>query len=204
MNLAEKYIAGLKQAYADQDADAQWKELEDVAEGVSPENLEKLRAAYLEIPETLVDLLKKVDGTYWRKYGDTTICRYFFGSPELEEYPYYLLSAEQMLERTPWKQAWLEELVSREADGCEVDEKITKDEKQLNWLHFSDCMNNGGSSKLFIDFSPSPEGVKGQVVCYVHDPDEVVVVADSFDEYLQTLMENEYDFINEDNVGDDE
>ena len=204
MNLAEKYMAGLKQAYIDQDADARWEKLEDVAEGVSPENLEKLRTAYPEIPETLVDLLKKVDGTYWRKYGDMTLVLYFFGSPELEEYPYYLLSAEQMLERTPKKQSWLEEMVRREEDCCEVDEKITKDGTQLNWLHFSDCMNNGGTSQLFIDFSPSPKGVKGQVVCYVHDPDELVVVADSFDEYLQSLMENGYDFINEDTVGDDE
>ena len=35
---------------------------------------------------------------------------------------------------------------------------------------------------------------------YLHDPDEMVVVADSFDEYLQMLMDEEYDFINEDTV----
>ena len=66
------------------------------------------------------------------------------------------------------------------------------------WLHFSDCMNNGGTSKLFIDFSPSSKGVKGQVVRYLHDPDKITVIADSFDEYLQMLMDNGYNFINED------
>lgn len=35
---------------------------------------------------------------------------------------------------------------------------------------------------------------------YLHDPDELVIIADSFDEYLQMLMENEYDFINEDSL----
>ena len=66
------------------------------------------------------------------------------------------------------------------------------------WLHVSDCMNNGGTSKLFIDFSPSSKGVKGQVVRYLHDPDKITVIADSFDEYLQMLMDNGYNFINED------
>lgn len=57
-----------------------------------------------------------------------------------------------------------------------------------------------GTSQLFIDFLPSAEGKKGQIVRYLHDPDELVIIADSFDEYLQMLMENEYDFINEDSL----
>ena len=71
------------------------------------------------------------------------------------------------------------------------------------WLHFSDCMNNGGTSQLFIDFSPSEKGVKGQVVMYVHDPDELRVIAESFDEYLEMLIESGCDFINGDTVGED-
>ena len=70
--------------------------------------------------------------------------------------------------------------------------------KGIKCAGFSDCMNNGGTSKLFIDFSPSSKGVKGQVVRYLHDPDKITVIADSFDEYLQMLMDNGYNFINED------
>lgn len=72
----------------------------------------------------------------------------------------------------------------------------------MRWLHFSDCMNNGGTSQLFIDFSPSDKGVKGQIVRFLHDPDEIKVIADSFEEYLQQLIDDGYDFINEDTVGD--
>lgn len=57
-------------------------------------------------------------------------------------------------------------------------------------------MNNGGSSQLFIDFSPSERGVKGQIVRFLHDPDEMKVIANSFDEYLQMLIDNKYAFIN--------
>ena len=35
---------------------------------------------------------------------------------------------------------------------------------------------------------------------YLHDPDELVIVADSFDEYLQMLIDQDYLFINEDSM----
>lgn len=79
-----------------------------------------------------------------------------------------------------------------------IDEKITDRTDALCWLHFSDCMNNGGTSQLFIDFSPSARGTKGQIVRYLHDPDEFVVIADSFDDYLQVVMGHKYDFIADD------
>ena len=68
----------------------------------------------------------------------------------------------------------------------------------MKWLHFSDCMNNAGTSQLFIDFSPSEKGVKGQIVRFLHDPDEIGVIANSFDEYLEELIESGLDFISED------
>ena len=56
-------------------------------------------------------------------------------------------------------------------------------------------MNNGGTSSLFLDFNPTSEGKVGQVVRFLHDPDSFKVIADSFDEYLQKLMNKDYDFI---------
>ncbi len=38
------------------------------------------------------------------------------------------------------------------------------------------------------------------IVCYLHDPDELVIIADNFDEYLQMLMDRAYDFITEENI----
>ena len=70
----------------------------------------------------------------------------------------------------------------------------------MKWLHFSDCMNNAGTSQLFIDFLPSEKGVKGQIVRFLHDPDKIEVIADSFDEYLEKFMEYGLDFISEDTI----
>ena len=83
---------------------------------------------------------------------------------------------------------WGDYLIDRDFDDIQVDEGICDDMDQLNFLHFSDCMNNGGKGK------------KGQVLRFLHDPDELVIVADSFDEYLQMLIDQDYSFINEDTL----
>ncbi len=196
--LAQKYIDGLKEAYTDCNAAEVWEEFVQTAHGVSDDDLSRLRTFYPELPGSLEALLQFADGTYYREYqkGKKT-CLYFLGS-DLEEYPYYLLSAEQMLETKDNFQKWGDYLIEREYDDIPVDERITDDLEALHWLHFSDCMNNGGTSQLYIDFSPSETGKTGQIVRFVHDPDELTVIADSFDEYLEMLMEQEYDFINED------
>ncbi len=197
MNLAQKYVDGLKKAYYEIGGGKQWEQLEKVMHGASKDDIEKLRVLYPDIPDSLLQLLEIVDGTYWRKYGEVQVRLPFLGS-DMEEYPYYLLSAQQMIDTKDRFRMWGDYLINREDDDIPVDEGICDDFSKLCLLHFSDCRNNGGTSQLFIDFSPSAKGKKGQVLRYLHDPDEFVIAADSFDEYLQMLMDNEYDFITED------
>jgi cell wall assembly regulator SMI1 len=65
------------------------------------------------------------------------------------------------------------------------------------YLHFSDCMNNGGNSSLFIDFNPADQGVSGQIIRFLHDLDEFKVIANSFDEYLQGLINDCFRYVYE-------
>lgn len=199
MNIAEKYVDGLKKAYYEVGGKEQWDDFENVMHGASKEDMEKLQALYPDIPESLLQLLELVDGTYWREYGGEKVAFYFLGS-DVEEYPYYLLSAQQMIKNKDKFPSWGDYLIDRDFDDVPVDERIIDDVDSLCWLHFSDCMNNGGTSQLFIDFSPSEKGKKGQIVRFLHDPDELIVIADSFDAYLQMLMENEYEFITDETV----
>lgn len=198
--IVQKYLTCLEDAYYEQNAGKDWENFKKVVHGVSDEDLKALQELYPDIPESLVQLLEFVDGTYWREYAGEKITFFFLGSA-LEEYPYYLLSARQMTDKEDF--SWLNEYIDREFDELEIDDRIIDDSSKMCWLHFSDCMNNGGSSQLFIDFSPSKSGVKGQIVMYVHDPDELTVIADSFDEYLEMLIESGCDFINEDTVDED-
>ncbi|WP_294331482.1 SMI1/KNR4 family protein [uncultured Chryseobacterium sp.] len=194
--ITELYVAGLKKAYFENQGKESWEHFEKIKHGLAEENIQKLKELYPEIPDALIDLLKYVDGTYWKEYEGEKIAFYFLGS-DMEEYPYYLLSSGEIIENHDLAFRYYADYIEGKYEGVDIDEKITGAAKSLNWLHFSDCMNNGGTSQLFIDFSPSEKGTKGQIVRFVHDPDEFTVIADSFEEYLKMLIANGYNFINE-------
>ena len=199
MDIAKKYIEELKKAYYENGGKEVWDNFEKIKEGVTEENIKKLKEEFLEVPDSLIELLKIVDGTYHREYQGQRIAFYLLGS-DVMGYPYYLLSSSQILENKKDGYYLFGGYIDGEYEDVEVDEKITDDSEKIKWLHFSDCMNNGGTSKLFIDFSPSEKGKKGQIVRYLHDPDEIKVIADSFDEYLEKLMEYGLDFISENTI----
>lgn len=195
-DIVRRYIEGLEQAYLNNGGEEKWREFVNVKEGASSENIARIKELFPDVPESLLGLLEYADGTYFRKYGDITIRLYFLGS-ELEEYPYYLLSSEEIIENKSLAQEWYSDYVNREFDPADipVDDRIIDDASKMKWLHFSDCMNNGGSSQLFIDFSPSESGTIGQIVMFVHDSDRIEVIANSFDEYLEKMIKWEFDFI---------
>ena len=199
MDIAKKYIEELKKAYYENGGKEVWDNFEKIKEGATEENIKKLKEEFLEVPDSLIELLKIVDGTYHREYQGQRIAFYLLGS-DVMGYPYYLLSSSQILESKDDAYKYYADYVDRKYEEVEIDEEIINDSKKMRWLHFSDCMNNGGTSKLFIDFSPSEKGKKGQIVRYLHDPDEIKVIADSFDEYLEKLMEYGLDFISEDTI----
>ena len=207
MSIAQQYIEGLKNAYfhaGDLSAE-EWIHFESIRQGVSADDEMKLLKQYPEIPASLVELLEFADGTYWRQYGDEEIAFYFLGS-DVDEggYPYYLYSAQQLLEDNDMDYGdnfadlfyWYKEEMEKEGGSdLFVDQRIRQDGSRCEWLCFSDCMNNGGTSSLFIDFTPAESGRNGQIIRFLHDPDRLDVIADSFDEYLKMVMDRNYAFI---------
>lgn len=197
MNIAEQYISGLRKAYSDNGGNEVWEHFENIKHGAAKEDLEKLKIVYPEIPDSFINLLEYVDGTYWREYAGEEIAFYFLGS-DVWEYPYYFLSSKEILDNQNIAIKYYSDYIERKYDDVKMDDKITNKPDEVKWLHFSDCMNNGGTSQLFIDFSPSEKGKVGQIVRFLHDPDEFKVIAESFDDYLKKMIGNGFDFINED------
>ena len=196
MALGKEYIEKLKTVYINRTSDVEnWTELEKSSHGASEDDLQNLITHFPNIPKSLLEILKMVDGTYYRQYGDSEICAYFFGS--LDGYPHYLFSAKEMLSDVP--SDWIEECINWNIE-CDmpIDERITTIYDNLKWLKFTDCMNNGGTSQFYIDFSPSDKGKYGQIISFVHDPDEFTVIADSFDEFLQLIINGNFKFIYDD------
>lgn len=67
------------------------------AYGATKEDIDILSLKYPNCPESLIYLLENIDGTYWRKYGENEVTVCILGS-DVEEYPYYLLSTQEMIE----------------------------------------------------------------------------------------------------------
>ncbi|MDR3323918.1 MAG: SMI1/KNR4 family protein, partial [Zoogloeaceae bacterium] len=206
MELIDAYLNGLKAKLRQIRADGFETTLEEdnIEEilanlerlpGASADDLARLKAAYPDCPDALLVLLRAIDGTYGREWQGEKIWLLILGS-DLFEYPYHLLSTAQILAGVA-KQTSIRNIYTVHLEEIEFDPRIDPDLPIGQRLHFSDCMNNGGSSQLFVDFNPREDGKVGQIVRFVHDPDGYQVIADSFADYLQWLMNNEYEFISE-------
>ena len=183
MSLAEKYVELLKENYAKNGKDFSLNEgsLFKIDEEQERKLLEK------NIPSTLIDLLKIVSGddqAVLGTYNDIII-------------PYRLYSSFEILnENTSYIIEYLPELY--EYDDEAIDERIDVNSKNLIWFPIAeDSINNGGLSALYIDMTPSSKGTVGQIVMFLHDPDTFMVIADSFDEYLEKIIDSDFRFINE-------
>lgn len=196
MSLVDRFLSGLIPRLSADNA-AQWAHVQ----GASADDLQGLRAQWPKVPDSLLELLSRVDGTYFRGYPGGEVCVLMLGSDvEDGRYPYYLSSAADIFEdqdewddsiRTIYEE-WLDDEPEILGDGIDAD--VPMDRR----LCFSHCTNNGGTSKLYLDFNPAPGGTVGQVVRYLHDPDSYIVIAPSFDAYLQQLIDRDYAFIRHD------
>lgn len=189
----DRFITGLVARLPDEDA-VQWA----WTEGASEQDLQRLRARWPQVPESLLALLARVDGTHFRPCSKGEVCVPMLGS-DLGDYPYYLRSVNQIFEdsaqwddsiRTIYEE-WLDEEPDILGAGIDADVPMSRR------LCFSHCVNNGGTSMLYLDFDPGPGGQAGQVVRYLHDPDGYVVIAPGFDAYLQQLIDGGYGFIDQ-------
>lgn len=194
MSLVEIYLAGLRKALPAE----KLSELKH-AHGACTADVQRLTERYPLCPASLVELLGRIDGTHYRDYPDGKVMVLVLGS-DVFEYPYYLSSIDQILEESDTYTrsiaqiyaGYLDEMPDLIGPGIEI--TLGMHER----LCFSHCMNNGGSSKLYIDFNPTPGGTVGQVMRFLHDPDNYEVIAPSFDHYLQQLIDDDYAFVFED------
>ena len=65
--LAKAYYDGLKEAYYSYDGQEVWDRFESAVRGASQEDINWLLKFYPDAPESLIELLKLVDGTYYRE-----------------------------------------------------------------------------------------------------------------------------------------
>ena len=199
---ATKYFTRLKEKMHElaDDGSILESDLNDLNQltGASESDIGRLKEAYPSCPELLIEMLKYVNGTYWRAIpnSDREAAVAVLASMDYR-YPHYLLSVDQIIADRANEESLVDAYGDDIADLMEIDPRIDPSVPEGEWLHFTDCVNNGGTSRLYIDFSPAADGTKGQIIEYVHDPDEYTVIAESFDEYIQEIMDLDFPFIEE-------
>jgi cell wall assembly regulator SMI1 len=72
------------------------------------------------------------------------------------------------------------------ADPKPRDHRLLPGWFQSGWLPFAEF--GGGSLLLLADHSPAASGARGQIIGFVHDPDEMVYVAPTFAEFLEASL----------------
>lgn len=196
MQIVDQYLAGLRHALPP----APRQRLMGAA-GASAAQLHSLLQAFPDCPASLLALLSQINGTHWDDDDDGATAVLVLGADAaMGSYPYFLRSVEQILED---RQLYPDSIVEIYGDppGDEdvvVDSGIDVHASGAERLCFAHCMNNGGTSMLYLDFAPGTGGVAGQVIRFLHDPDEYRVIAAGFDDYLQLQIQQEYVFVDPD------
>ncbi|WP_440109599.1 SMI1/KNR4 family protein [Paenibacillus sp. QZ-Y1] len=111
---------------------------------------------------------------------------------------------EEIDECTPFYLMSLDEIRETKQYFCEVDEKLEayyspEEISELDpeikpylfhkqWMPFATMA--GGSLYLMLDFDPTDEGTYGQIIMYVHDPDFVYYLTDTFTNLLTVSNRN--------------
>ncbi|MFE6075896.1 SMI1/KNR4 family protein [Paenibacillus sp. NPDC057886] len=191
------------------ETNARWNDLFDTLNELLNEKVqdEEIRQLYEEYQhrkgaseETLivleeefgVRLPKDFRAFYKRRDGSGYAFHVLYpGDAEREECtPFYLMSLEEIRET---KQYFCD--VDEKLDEYYSAEEISKLDPEIKpylfhkeWIPFATMA--GGSLYLMLDFDPAEKGTYGQIIMYVHDPDFVYYLTDTFTELLEVSNRN--------------
>lgn len=187
--LIDEYLNGLLKAYKDADVH-QFKLIPPASEN----QINHLKSIYPKVPNELLELLKRIDGTDG-VYNQERVRVPFF---EDGEFPFTFCSTETMLEHANSDCSWAE-LYDLSQEDIEYEEIFSCEINPLascnDWLHLG--KNMVCYSNLYIDFNPSKFGKEGQIIFYLNDPDSYFSIADSFTDLLKMNINSNFEVLKE-------
>ena len=98
---------------------------------------------------------------------------------EIENTKHYFQNRDALLTEFP------EHFTSQDIEKMR-DERIKPYLFNKKWIPFAQYCD---SCYLMLDFDPDREGQEGQIICYIHDPDEIIYVAESLTELIEGIMD---------------
>ena len=160
-----------------------WKEYQEIP-GASQKEIEAFEKKFS------INLPKDFKALYSYKNGS----KYFIILPSTihdVEMSFSLMSLEQMEKTKQYFQ-------NRDALLTEFPDFFTEEEIEKmrdsrikpylfhkQWIPFAEYCD---SCFLMLDFDPDQEGKEGQILCYIHDPDEVIYAAVGLSEFVDEIL----------------
>lgn len=154
-------------------------------DGATDEQIKSFEEKFdIKMPEDMKEL-------YCYKNGSSMFNLLFPNDKCEREFKYSLLSLEE-IEREKGcfqnRDALLTEFYSYNEDDYTnkllkrmEDSKVKPFLFNKKWFPFAEA---SGDVYLMMDFDPNDDGTYGQIICYIHDPDEIAFVAKSITEII--------------------
>ena len=134
----------------------------------------------IKIPEDMKEL-------YHYKDGSEGFYLFFPNDKCDREFQYRLLSLAEIEAEKEYfqnKDVLLTEIYSN--DDSE-DSRVKPYLFNRKWIPFAEA---SGDIRLMMDFDPAQRGTYGQIICYIHDPDEIAYVAKTVTEVIDDTLLN--------------
>ena len=160
-----------------------WKEYQEIP-GASQKEIEAFEKKFsIKLPKDFKALYSYKNGSKYFSILPSTI--------HDVEMSFSLMSLEQM-EKTK------QHFQNRDALLTEFPDFFTEEEIEKmrdsrikpylfhkQWIPFAEYCD---SCFLMLDFDPDQEGKEGQILCYIHDPDEVIYAAVGLSEFVDEIL----------------
>ena len=161
-----------------------WEEYQDIP-GASPNDIESFEKKFnIKLPKDIKELYSYKNGSKYFSILPSTI--------HDVEMSFSLMSLEQIVKTKQYFQ-------NRDALLTEFPDFFTEEEIEKmrdsrikpylfhkQWIPFAEYCD---SCFLMLDFDPDKEGQEGQILCYIHDPDEVIYAAAGLSELVDKIIQ---------------
>lgn len=161
-----------------------WEEYQDLP-GASPNDIESFEKKFnIKLPKDIKELYSYKNGSKYFSILPSTI--------HDVEMSFSLMSLEQIVKTKQYFQ-------NRDALLTEFPDFFTEEEIEKmrdsrikpylfhkQWIPFAEYCD---SCFLMLDFDPDKEGQEGQILCYIHDPDEVIYAVAGLSELVDKIIQ---------------
>ncbi len=137
----------------------------------------------------LPDNLKTI---YKYKNGSGLMPLFLPNDEHKRQFWYDLIPLEKIIEKKGYFQARDALLTEFDDYFSESDIEDMKDDRikpylfNTKWIPFA----YGSGIYLMLDFDPADKGKMGQIICYIHDPDEIIYVAEDITQVIDETIKN--------------